>query len=180
MAKQTINLGTTGGDGTGTVLRVGGDMINDNFDEVYAFTGWQSRSDTSSTPTLTAFTNNYMIITGTPEENGGLTLMDSNSRITPLTINDVVTIDFACTFVTPSGSNNYVNIHLFVPGGGNFRSATHALLKGSGNDDSFSISWTVPVGSAFLASGADIVLDPNVDIVYKDRYIAVTRIHKGK
>jgi hypothetical protein len=35
MAKQTLNLGASANDGTGTTLRVGGDMINDNFDELY-------------------------------------------------------------------------------------------------------------------------------------------------
>tara|TARA_R110000803_G_scaffold69058_4_gene131255 strand:+ start:858 stop:2150 length:1293 start_codon:yes stop_codon:yes gene_type:complete len=35
MAKQTINLGTSPNDGTGTTLRDGGDMINDNFNEIY-------------------------------------------------------------------------------------------------------------------------------------------------
>lgn len=35
MARQTINLGTTPNDGTGTTLRDGGDMINDNFTEIY-------------------------------------------------------------------------------------------------------------------------------------------------
>lgn len=35
MAKQTINLGTTANDGTGTSLRAGGDIINDNFTELY-------------------------------------------------------------------------------------------------------------------------------------------------
>lgn len=36
MAKQTIALGTIANDGTGTNLRAAGDMINDNFDELYA------------------------------------------------------------------------------------------------------------------------------------------------
>lgn len=35
MALQTINLGTTDNDGTGTTLKAGGDMINDNFAELY-------------------------------------------------------------------------------------------------------------------------------------------------
>jgi hypothetical protein len=35
MAKQIINLGTTQDDGTGTTLRDGGDIINDNFTELY-------------------------------------------------------------------------------------------------------------------------------------------------
>ena len=36
MSKQTILLGTSANDGTGSTLRVGGDMINDNFTELYA------------------------------------------------------------------------------------------------------------------------------------------------
>ena len=35
MAKQTINIGTTANDGTGTTIRAGGDLINDNFTEIY-------------------------------------------------------------------------------------------------------------------------------------------------
>ena len=34
MAKQTINIGSTANDGTGSTLRVGGDIINDNFTEI--------------------------------------------------------------------------------------------------------------------------------------------------
>jgi hypothetical protein len=36
MAKQVINIGTSANDGTGSTLRVGGDMINDNFTELYS------------------------------------------------------------------------------------------------------------------------------------------------
>jgi hypothetical protein len=36
MAKQVINIGSSGGDGTGDPLRTAYDKINDNFDEVYA------------------------------------------------------------------------------------------------------------------------------------------------
>jgi hypothetical protein len=35
MAKQTIDLGSVANDGTGTTLRAGGDIINDNFTELY-------------------------------------------------------------------------------------------------------------------------------------------------
>ena len=179
MAKQTINLGTSANDGTGTNLRAGGDMINDNFDEVYAWTGWQSRSDATSV-TLGALTNNFIVITGTPESNNGLTLMDANSRITPITLGDVVTVDFAFTIETPAGTNNYIEVGLFVAGSGFYRKQTHILLKGSGNDDFVSVSWALPVGADFLANGGDIVLVPNVAMDVKDLYIAVTRIHKGQ
>lgn len=36
MAKQTIGLGSAPNDGTGDGLRVAGDKVNDNFDELYA------------------------------------------------------------------------------------------------------------------------------------------------
>ena len=48
MAQQILNVGTTANDGTGDSLRVGGDKINDNFDEIYTTFGDGS--------TLTPFT----------------------------------------------------------------------------------------------------------------------------
>lgn len=39
MAKQSINLGTVANDGTGTSIRDGGDLINDNFNEIYTAIG---------------------------------------------------------------------------------------------------------------------------------------------
>ena len=39
MAKQSINLGSSANDGTGTTLRAGGDLVNDNFNELYTALG---------------------------------------------------------------------------------------------------------------------------------------------
>ena len=39
MAKQTINIGSVPNDGTGSTLRDGGDLINDNFNEIYTAFG---------------------------------------------------------------------------------------------------------------------------------------------
>ena len=39
MAKQTINIGSSANDGTGTTIRAGGDLINDNFNEIYSHLG---------------------------------------------------------------------------------------------------------------------------------------------
>jgi len=39
MAKQTINIGSSADDGTGTTIRAGGDLINDNFNEIYTELG---------------------------------------------------------------------------------------------------------------------------------------------
>ena len=58
MAKQTINIGSAANDGTGSSLRAGGDLINDNFNEIYTAFGDGSTLGTgfitaSSTATLT-------------------------------------------------------------------------------------------------------------------------------
>jgi len=39
VAKQTINIGTTPNDGTGSTIRAGGDIANDNFNEIYTALG---------------------------------------------------------------------------------------------------------------------------------------------
>jgi hypothetical protein len=39
VAKQSINIGTTANDGTGSTIRAGGDLINDNFNEIYTALG---------------------------------------------------------------------------------------------------------------------------------------------
>ena len=39
MAKQSIFLGTSANDGTGSNLRAGGTIINQNFDEIYSNLG---------------------------------------------------------------------------------------------------------------------------------------------
>ena len=39
MAKQTINIGSAPNDGQGSTLRAGGDLINDNFNEIYTAFG---------------------------------------------------------------------------------------------------------------------------------------------
>ena len=39
MAKQTIDIGSTANDGTGSSLRAAGDLVNDNFNEIYTTFG---------------------------------------------------------------------------------------------------------------------------------------------
>ena len=53
MAKQTINIGTIANDGTGSTLRAAGDLINDNFNEIYTSFGDGSTLSSASFVTLT-------------------------------------------------------------------------------------------------------------------------------
>ena len=74
MAKQTINIGSTANDGTGSTLRVGGDIINDNFNEIYTAFGDGSTLTAPLTAAGTATLTNKTIdldantVTGTLAE----------------------------------------------------------------------------------------------------------------
>lgn len=183
MARQEINIGTTANDGTGTPLRVGGDMINDNFIELYDFhnqeSGFESRSDTTTQPTQTATTDNPFLVTTNPESNGGISLIDGSGNITPRAIGDVLSIDVAFTTIVPAGTNLFSIVKLIV-NGVVYRAQTHNLVKGIGLDDYFSVSWTVPVGADFYNNGGTIYINPISTLLIKDRYIQVTQIHKAR
>ena len=95
MAKQTINIGTIANDGTGNTLRDAGDIINDNFNEIYTAIGDGTTliSDVltaSSTHTLTnksgnisQWTNDTGYITSVTETN------DLTSAVTWANVPDV-------------------------------------------------------------------------------------------
>jgi len=51
MAKQTLNIGSVANDGTGTNLRAGGTIINDNFNEIYTALGNGTTITLTATPT---------------------------------------------------------------------------------------------------------------------------------
>jgi hypothetical protein len=141
-------------------------------------TGWQSRVDTTNTQSLTANTDNTIAFSGTLESNGGLVLMDSNTKITPLKVGDFINVDFSFTAVTPSGTSNYLTAK-FIVNGVAYRSESHTFLKGSGVDDNVSVSYGFPVTADFLTFGGNFVINPNVAVTIKNRYISVCRTHKG-
>ena len=79
MAKQTINIGSSADDGTGTTVRAGGDLINDNFNEIYTELGNGSAlASASKTQTLTNKTINGPDNTLTNIANASL----ANSNVT--------------------------------------------------------------------------------------------------
>ena len=96
MAKQTINIGSSADDGTGTTIRAGGDLINDNFNEIYNYLGDGSslngtifsvvdESSTSSAITVCetlVITGGTNLTTAVSGDNVNITL---NSTVTGLT-----------------------------------------------------------------------------------------------
>jgi len=177
MAQENINIGTTANDGTGDPLRTALIKSNNNFTELYSITGWESKFE-ATTQSLTA-SNNLITITGTSESNGGLNLLNANGKVTPINLNDVLSIDFGCTVVTPTGSDNYIHL-TFVVNNVVYRAITIPLLKGSNNDDEVSLSANMPVGSDFLSNGMEVYIEANVALDINNKYISVTRTHKGR
>jgi hypothetical protein len=95
MAKQTINIGSIANDGTGSTLRAAGDLVNDNFNEIYTAIGDGTTLGTgyitaSSTHTLTnksgnisQWTNDTGYITSVTETN------DLTSAVTWANVPDI-------------------------------------------------------------------------------------------
>ena len=66
MAKQTIFIGAVANDGTGTNLRAGAIIVNDNFNEIYTALGDGSAITLTATPTeLNLLTGATSIVTDT-------------------------------------------------------------------------------------------------------------------
>lgn len=142
-------------------------------------TGYQSRVDTINTQNLTALTENLISFSGTLEQNGGLNLMNANAKVTPIFLNDIISVDFAFTSINPAGADQYINCN-FVVDGVVCRSQTFPLVKGAGFEDNCSVSFVFPVTATFLTNGGEFYLYPSSATTIKNRYVSVTRLAKGK
>jgi hypothetical protein len=142
-------------------------------------TGFQSRTDETNNQSLLSLTDNLVSFSGVLEESGGLDLLNSSAKVTPIALNDIISVDFAFTGVVPIGTNLFLSIYLKV-GTDIFRATTLPIIKGVGLDDHFSVSWILPVGADFLSNGATIHVNPLVAMTIKNRYVSVTRLAKGK
>ena len=98
MAKQTISIGSSANDGTGTTIRAGGDLINDNFNEIYNYLGTDGSNltqpfaftivDESSTESTISLGERFAITGGTnltSTVSGDSVNITLNSSITGLT-----------------------------------------------------------------------------------------------
>ena len=109
MAKQTINIGSSANDGSGTTIRAGGDLINDNFNEIYTYLGDGSNL------------------------NGSLfTIVDESSTSASITVGETLGITGG-TNLTSTISGDNVNITLNSTITGLTSVQTETLTNASGN-----------------------------------------------
>ena len=141
-------------------------------------TGWQSKVDTINTQALTANTDNLIAFTGTDSSNGGLTLMNSVGKITPIKIGDALAVDFAFSFPSPSGTTDYLSVKIKV-NGVVYRAQSFNILEPTGETNYVAVSFNLPVEADFKTYGAEFFVNPNVAITISNRYLQVTRTHKG-
>ena len=109
MAKQTLGLGTNANDNTGDTLRIGGDKINDNFNELYSAIGNGSNLSISVTnPAVgqvlryngtTFLPSDYTNLTAALDVNGNSIISSSNGNI-PIAANGTGDITIAAGGVT--------------------------------------------------------------------------------
>jgi hypothetical protein len=109
MAKQALNLGASANDNTGDTLRIGGDKINDNFNELYSALGngvnlTVSLLNPSSGQVLRYNGTNFVAadysnLTSALDVNGNSIISSSNGNI-PIAANGVGVITLASNSIT--------------------------------------------------------------------------------
>ena len=142
MAKQTINVGVTPNDGTGSTIRVGGQVINNNFDDIYNLFGDGStinfdigsptngqaivyNSSTGNWEPGTSLVNSDFIVAGdsgadqTISSNDTLTIAGGTGIETVASLTDTLTISIDSSVVTPSSTHTFTNKTFDANGTGN-------------------------------------------------------------
>ena len=191
MAKQTIGIGTTANDGTGDTVRVAFDKVNDNFDEVYSFTGWEQITDSTYTvgsPLTIATGVTGKIQTGTVTKiqtqlpTGVTTFWDTTTdKLVAVNNGDAFTLSLR--FKAKMDVNNgYFDVALNIGGAlGKISNETAVFTRISGTEQNFDIDFSYFTGTTFITNGGTIEIIPmNGNIEIYDIVLVIFRIHKGQ
>lgn len=118
---------------------------------------------------------------GVIDSNNPISFFDiETSSILPLYLNDVLLVDVAFIAEVPSLGTHWMNIGFRVKGTTDiYRSTSIFMTKGVGTDDPMAASFSIPISESLVDQELEIVLTPDVETTVKQKYVCVTRIHKG-
>jgi len=111
MAKQTINIGSIADDGTGTTVRAGGDLINDNFNEIYTELGdgsalaIASKTQTLTNKTINGPDNTLTNIGNSSLSNSSFTIVDESSTAATISLGETLKITGGTNLTTALSSD---------------------------------------------------------------------------
>ena len=156
MAKQTINIGTNQDDGTGDLLRVAFNKVNDNFTEIYNELGGTNLSSLS-------FNSNVI---STDTTNQDIVLSPSGAGEVDISADTLIRGALVVTGQSRSNtlqvdSNAQINGALNVTGAATFGSITIGSIIASNAN----ISGAVTVGGLFTANGSVDLGDTTADTI---------------
>jgi hypothetical protein len=191
MSKQTIGIGTSANDGTGDPIRMAFTKVNDNFTEVYNFTGWQQITDTtytSGSPLSIASGVTGKLLTGTVTKIDtqlptGVTTFWNETTDKLIAVNNGDAFTLSLRFKAKMNvANGIADVGINIGGSLNVISQeTLIFSKGSGTEQRFDIDLSYFTGTTFVSNGGDIEVTPiNGDIEIYDIVLVIIRTHKGR
>lgn len=195
MARQEINIGTTGNDGTGDPLRTSFDKTNDNTLELYNVAGWGVYQDAETTPatqTITA-TPSKIQIDGAgaasnsdylPREIRGVSeLWDTiNDKITPINVGDAYDVRIDLTIDSKTSSPTYIQFDLDIGGGASPTIIVVQQILVVAKTPPYSLSIGFPIFSlaTFMANGGQLFVSTDVGtLTIGKRQIFIKRDFSG-
>jgi hypothetical protein len=194
MAQQDINIGTTPNDGTGTKLRDGGDIINDNFTELYDVAGWANYSDGETTPATqtVSTTATILLIDGLgsdsssaylPREIRGIgEFWDNVDSITPVNIGDAYDIRFTLTITAKTASPNVINAVLDIGGAAGITIPVAEVQIPVITAPPFTVTGSIPIFTlaTFVSNGGRLFLATDAGtLTLSKRAVFIKRDFKG-
>ena len=194
MAKQTINIGTSPNDGTGSTLRDSFDITNDNFTELYSVAGWGNYQDGETTPATQTIntTPSKLLVDGLgsgsesgylPREiRGSAELWDNVDSITPIAVGDAYDVRVTLEITAKTASPNVIDIVLDIGGAAGITIPIAQVQIPVVATVPFTVTGAIPIFclSTFVTNGGSLFFSTDAGtLTVATRSIFIKRDFKG-